>query len=146
MNNLEKNKLIAAFMGYPYYYEDVYHSFGGPIEGDILELGNIVCKTRPIIYESHGLRMIAGEDYVRIPYRWYDRSWDWLMPVVEKINEEIPKCIPNNVILPDYMVKMKNMYLFRFNDPYQITISEIYKCCYQFIKWYKENYEPEVAD
>ena len=144
MDSLQKNLLIANFMGYPYYRQDVYEHVGGPIEGDAISVGDVVCKTMPVLYESHGLRFIASNDYRRIPAWWYDKSWDELMPVIQKINEEIPKCIPNNVILPYYMIKMKGMYLFRFNDPYEITISEVYECCYQFIKWYKENYQNEL--
>lgn len=148
MNNLQKNKLIAEFMGYPYYYEDMYHAYGGPIEGDILEIGDIICKDKPTIYKSHGLNMIADEDYTRVPNRWYDKSWDELMPVVQKINELIPKCIPNNVILPDYMMKMKDLRFFGFRDrePFKINITEVYECCLQFIVWYEENCKPEVAD
>lgn len=142
METLKNNLLIAEFMGYPFYYQDMYQHFGGPIEGDILEVGDIVSKTRAATYESHGLRFIASEDYRRVPMKWYDRSWDELMLVVQKINEVIPKCIPNNVILPDYMVKMKSLHFFGFNDrePFKLDISEIYGYCLEFITWHKENY------
>jgi hypothetical protein len=85
------NKLIAAFMGFPFYYENLFHAYGGPIEGDILELGDIICRDEATIYESHGMMMIADEDYTRVPYRWYNRSWDELIPVIQKIAKEHPK-------------------------------------------------------
>ena len=61
MNTQENNKLIAEFMG---------HKLG--LDGD--GMGEPQCR----IYEK-GLGTKRIEDT-------YSKSWDWLMPVVEKIN------------------------------------------------------------
>jgi hypothetical protein len=98
-----RNLVIAEFMGYPYYFEDMYHAYGGPIEGDILEVGDIICKTRPTTYESHGLRMIADEDYTRVPNRWYDQSWDELIPVIQKLRGVLPK---ESVYLDKFLITL----------------------------------------
>ena len=71
----------------------------------------------------------------------FHKSWDWLMPVVEKINQKIPECIPNNVILPDYMFKMKMLRMFNFEGNTG-SMTEIYDYCLEFLKWY---YAPKVA-
>lgn len=116
-----RNLVIAEFMGYPYYFENMYHSYGGPIEGDILEVGDIICKTQPSLYESHGLNMIADADYTRVPNRWYDQSWDELIPVIQKLREVLPK---ESVSLDKFLVTL--------------DIKIVWKEVLNFIEWYNE--------
>lgn len=55
----------------------------------------------------------------------YDTSWDWLMPVVEKIRvycSENPKKVKGEDIV--------------MNLPITATISEVYSESVEFIKWY----------
>ena len=118
---LKINKLIAAFMGYPYYYENLYHSFGGPIEGDIMEVGTVICKDKPAIYESQGLTFIADADYTRVPYRWYDRSWDELIPVIEYVRKVLPR---ESVSLDKFIITL--------------DIEKVWKEVANLIIWYNE--------
>jgi hypothetical protein len=82
-----RNLIIAEFMDFPYYYENMHHDY----DGLILGVGNIICKTKPKIYENNGLNIIVDEDYTRVPNKWYDQSWDELIPVIQKLREDLPK-------------------------------------------------------
>ena len=52
----------------------------------------------------------------------YHSSWDWLMPIVEKI-EQVNEGVPKELI---------NLSLFSYRE-------EVYKAVVEFIKWYNEN-------
>lgn len=52
----------------------------------------------------------------------YHKSWDWLMPVVEKI-EQVHEGVPQELI---------KLSLFS-------TIDEVYNAIIEFIKWYNKN-------
>ena len=58
----ENNKLIAEFMGIKF-DKGTFYNMGYDVDGD----GNL--------YRSYELK--------------YHTSWDWLMPVIKKINEQI---------------------------------------------------------
>lgn len=107
MNTLENNKLIAEFIGGKMKVEN-YHGI------NIIEIDN---KT----FDLNGLK--------------YHSSWDWLMPVVEKIWS-----ITNN---------RGSLFYFEVNDELTIYGKEessmdsnkgnCYSAVVEFIKWYNKN-------
>jgi hypothetical protein len=68
METIEGNKIIAEFMGAP--YDSKYDCFD---------------------YENASFNPISSERYLSVNRIKYHSSWDWLMPVVEKIEKE-SKC------------------------------------------------------
>lgn len=63
----------------------------------------------------------------------YAISWDWLMPVVKKISQDLPEYTH---ITWEY-ISDKMIYselAFATND-----ISKVFKAVVEFIKWYNEN-------
>jgi len=131
MKNLESNKLIANFMNVqPIQYDEhyqwndgVYFSVSG-VEKD---------KVLQHIYE-----------YVK-----YAESWDWLMPVVEKITsisllDNVNEC--NYIYIGfDYEDNSHYVNLYHGEDA-QINgfsktdkIEAVYAAVVEFIKWYNKN-------
>jgi hypothetical protein len=97
MNTRENNKLIAEFMGLETQRMDTdgYHVlYENPITGD---------------YEGEG-------------HLDYDESWDWLMPVVKKIEQTVEGVPP------------QLLHLSLFSEH-----REIYNAVVEFIEWYNEN-------
>ena len=88
------NKLIAEFMGVHEIMHDGYSEY------------DFDDNTLDVVHQKH-LR--------------YHTSWDWLMPVVEKI-EQVHEGVPQELI---------NLSLFS-------TIDEVYKAVVEFIKQYKK--------
>ena len=114
MTIIEGNKLIAEFMGWeksPY-----------PNTPDKLYRDDDKNEKQLSIHVSQLL---------------YHSSWDWLMPVVDKIGNKIIKynLTPNNVIFRveeddsfDVVVKTNGNLL-----------NATWEACVQFIQWYNEN-------
>lgn len=103
------NELIAEFMGFKYYADYGHH--------------------RDVYYEEAVIDP-ADPDFVQTPH-WND-SWDWLMPVVEKIHklwEQYP--------IVDWQ---NDKEMFHFTEVVAIPVSEkievVYKAVVEFIKWY----------
>jgi len=93
---MKDNKLIAEFMG---------HKLG--LDGD--GMGEPQCR----IFEN-GLGTKRIEDT-------YDKSWDWLMPVVDEI-EQVNEGVPE---------QMLHVSLYS-------TIDEVYEAVVEFIKTYND--------
>ena len=93
MNTQENNKLIAEFMG--------------------LSIKEGVC------YYTDEDDMFPMGIEVEEPYLPYDDSWDWLMPVVERIEQVIQGVPPQMLHLSLYS-----------------TIDEVYQAVVEFIKEY----------
>jgi len=91
MNTIENNKLIAEFMG------EKFTDSSGVVQG----------LNYKLIEKKHG----EGNNGFR-----FHTSWDWLMPVVEKI-EQVHEGVPQELI---------HLSLFS-------TIDEVYKAVVQFI-------------
>ena len=71
----------------------------------------------------------------------YSESWDWLMPVVEKI-ETLGFLIHIDTIdgVKVFNPKTKDMIFVTFTArEYTSKIRETYKAVVEFIKWYNEN-------
>ena len=116
---VENNKLIAEFMGTP-------NSIGGNIPfiyeiGEPLPFSSIICTNENILDEI--LREVDEFGSELTPYiTWYHNSWDWLMPVVEKI-----------LIISNELNNIEKFSVITDQVPY---INEVYKAVVEFIKWY----------
>jgi len=126
MNTIENNKLIAEFMGFKFH----------DIDGSCYCVnGDKYIKPKSLI------RLDKGEKLE------YDTSWDWLMPVVEKI-ESLPE-------VDEFMIKYDSVYktievqiLPSFKDSFERIcnfmpleepkIATVYNTCIEFIKWYNQ--------
>jgi hypothetical protein len=119
MNTQENNKLIAEFMGW-----------------DILSPTTIP----PNLHLSN-LEVDNGE----IPNFKFHSSWDWLMPVVEKINNSFVEYEHNDKGIVNGLVKGKDGEWVDdkikrvHNAVLQFNIKEIYNAVVEFIKWHNLN-------
>lgn len=73
----------------------------------------------------------------------YHTSWDWLMPVIEKISnykyEDFDTAYPRTF----GMIGEKGIPMFRFNRHHlfqeKTLIESAHMACIEFIKWYNQN-------
>ena len=76
----------------------------------------------------------------------YDTSWDWLMPVVEKIGELYKKAFPTNEIFIQKILAhedpIEKEYIDVISTSICTPISEVYTEVIKFIKWYNEKKVP----
>jgi len=98
MKTEESNKIIAEFMGMVFYPKTSIHFPKGTFE-DREGIGHCAEKGTP-----------------------YNSSWDWLMPVVEKIEQE-------HQGVPQQMLYV-NLYS---------RLEEVYEAVVEFIIWYNQN-------
>lgn len=125
---IEGNRLIAEFMGF--YITEFNGSY------------HFVCKERK---KPEHLNQ-AWE--FRLEEAKYHSSWDWLMPVVEKIGQSVNVMIQVKICrfsrrFMEAKKFMKENGLNSFEDVDPITehnestfIGNIWLCCVDFIKWY----------
>lgn len=67
----------------------------------------------------------------------YSVSWDWLMPVVEKIDKMMPEIkIPEDLKTLEDGDHLANHYMEVVALPLSTHISEVYQAVVEFIKWY----------
>jgi hypothetical protein len=115
---LEGNKLIAEFMGGAYNKQN---------DDFMFVLGNCPTKHASCIWDSILLQ--------------YDASWEWLMPVVEKIgalpniNVNISSFDGCNIYDDDYKNTAKGMRIFAKGD----LIKSVWLAVVEFIKWFNQN-------
>ena len=141
---LAGNKLIAEFMGYTIVNNDVLI----PLEKDSW------------FYETYAFTQNRGTMYFGIPfYRVavedisYHKSWDWLMPAVDKIvNIELKisprihrmyfntfRCRKSNSTECIYKIRLHSDFKdVEFKDESNCEIDSTYKVILQFINWYKK--------
>jgi len=79
----------------------------------------------------------------------YAKSWDWLMPVVEKINSNVNHYIHNGIpetgkkyncavyVCKDFKTQSRNRLIEIDDNTSQIDVT--YRAVVEFIKWYEEN-------
>lgn len=136
---IENNKLIAEFMGLPTRISKGTTYYG--ICDEISEMQSIG--------EWAGISVIENEDTPEektlygqsIDELKYHTSWDWLIPVVEKIEKQLDE---NNYHL---IVKIENTYCSILKEDGEEIIGfaeknkleATYKAVAEFIKWYNKN-------
>ena len=122
-NIIENNKLIAEFMGIDFMNNNI---FINRLPKDFLT------------YSDN--------------YRCFHNAWDWLMPVVEKIEtiSEFDK-LPEFFIMYDNREEFKGWYwsieipkkfnkeCYKHNNREKTKIEAYYNSCIEFIKWYNNH-------
>lgn len=118
MNTLENNRLIAEFEGFETYEQNGYVM---------------------VHYSDDNVRTIVDTHY--------HSSWDWLMPVVEKINDLTDDwghthdfTIGNRMVWIDPYIG--DRFFFSGDNPEdkkEPMISKVYRGVVKFIKWYNKN-------
>jgi hypothetical protein len=100
---MKNNILIAEFMGYEIFYR--------PISSGFIEISDTeLCDVDDLEFYS---------------------SWDWLMPVVQKI-ESLSK--EEKVI--NWSRQNKNIFDFKLTE---CKIKSVFIACIEFIEWYNKN-------
>lgn len=104
MTTIEGNKLIAEFMGYTKRHINWFNA------------------------DQYKVNRWMSENELK-----YHSSWDWLIPVVEKISKEL-ECkfhLYNTYLLEDD--SRKDFLVFR------LSLDELFSACVEFINWYNTN-------
>ena len=164
---IEGNKLIAEFMGYKYFESNVCNDAGMddvysklPIEvftdednckwfADLPNPDYQICKKNnkwnPAL-KNLSWATLNFSQYMQGQLK-YNSSWDWLMPVVEKIEKETDAvfqiykravvCIYdyNKWQLDESLIDLRKQYNIRENT----KIEAVWLAVVEFIKWYNQN-------
>lgn len=129
MEKIEKNKLIAEFMG---------------VFDKILSTGNIHSwSDAPFYYTTEDTKEKVIKNICK--YSKYDSDWNWLMQVVEKIHSMQSYGVlinPNGTYIQDEDDKVICMTFKNEEVNGEIisssNIEATFNCCVEFIKWYNE--------
>lgn len=75
--------------------------------------------------------------------RWKHDSWDWLMPVVQKINTLYCEAFQNDTVVKKILIgyKMEEIighYIDVVALPISTPIEEVHQNVVKFIRWYNE--------
>jgi hypothetical protein len=124
MDRVEKNKLIAEFMG----AKQAYIPFVTPKDMDFHMYGVIEC-----IEDGENEKTLFLPEEME-----FDTSWDWLMPVVEKIESLgfdvfINTCVCRITDVGQDV--LEDIETFDYENKKRAT----YQAVVQFIIWYNQN-------
>lgn len=121
---LEGNDLLAKFMGMT--YEDSWSRLWKPnINITPPEFFNYLCEQ-------------MGD------YKWYidelkfNLDWNWIMPVVEKI-EKLPEILSFDIFSCDVIVQLNSGRMLMEDCAKQPKLQAVYKACIRIIKEHNEN-------
>jgi len=126
METIEGNKLIAEFMK-PQHYDKRRKDF--PFPFPVIE---IVPAEHLMGYghvpEGEIKHFHGGPDMMK-----YHSSWDWLMPVVEKISKDYSWYCSNESGKWQIIIDIASINIVA-EDLFEVT----YKVCIDFIEWYNK--------
>jgi len=122
---IENNRIIALFMGAKPYY----------LDNDVL--------TYPMMENPAQSKNLTTTHHVN-DLR-YHLSWEWIMPVIEKIEQLYKKSFPNNEDFKRIFFEEKKLPNAEFMNvialPLSTSIDEVYKEVIKFITWYNNKKE-----
>ncbi len=125
MNTIEQNKLIAEFMGFEKTF--IRSEKGMPYDYTLPNGFDLIKETETTI-EGQWCEVLQEQDYCMVSDLKFGTSWDWLMPVVEKID-----------LIDSYQMTRETMKNIGLSVP---KIELVYEYVVQFIQWYNENKKP----
>jgi hypothetical protein len=95
----------------------------------IAEFNNESCIINDVPYFLH--RLNKNDDPLEAWFGHYHESWDWLMPVVEKIDN----IYSTTSLTHKQEVRFERILNLKITD----KIETVYKAVVEFIKWYNSN-------
>lgn len=124
-NLIENNKLIAEFMGAKY------------------EINNSKLPINKLWLPMHGICKYNTIELGSGKVLKYHSSWDWLMPVVQKINiiDDYRFSIQIDTMDTTILDGKNNAIIFKSDckwNPNEL-INSVYEAIIEFIKWYNKN-------
>ena len=124
MKTIENNKLIAEFMG---------------VFDKILSTGNIHSwSDAPFYYTTEDTREKVIKNISK--YSKYSKDWNWLMEVVEKIENLSKEGETYMFSITKFSARVTYKGSRIVDLPIDNTkIEAVYNACVEFIKWYNEN-------
>lgn len=122
---IEGNRLIAEFMGWQKHINTE----------DTWWFPNLY----PFYNDGH------GETTYHITEARFHESWDWLMPVVEKI-EDLDLGLPDVLITGHVCIITNNLYDLRIDIPGDSKLDATWQAIVKFIEWLNSEQGAEVSD
>lgn len=140
----ENNKLIAEFMGCkPIYTDHSEYKEDGTMIYDFNGDGTpwiIETWTRPQWYNDEIYKIYGYGAYTMKESMLYHKSWDWLMPVVEKIHQEGYEVLIGRISCQiNEMTDRDNPICAMVCGDTTKKIEIVYECIVQFINLYNTN-------
>lgn len=153
MSTTENNKLIAEFMEF---HEAIVRSHKGVKYDYNIPNGFELIKETETTIESQWCEILMEQDYCMVEDLKFHSSWDWLMPVVEKIEtielegSHIIEGEPYHNVNFGVFIKPDNTHINLYGD---MTVweqfiepkfdglgrlSATYNAVIEFIKWYNQ--------
>ena len=128
---IEGNKLIAEFMGFQK-CNCIRNENGKYYDYYLSDKFELIKEVKICIEGEHGFGL-ENQDMCFIEDLKFHSSYDWIHPVVVKINELIGfKTI-------DECTDFENhMFTIIFGMKFRTPIEEVFGICVEFIKWYNE--------
>lgn len=150
MNVTESNKLIATFMGWKYCDNDLVFISNTPTIGHTATtFSGWVKEDQP--YTKGVPLVVVKENRSKIEYLrklQYHLSWDWLMPVVDKIEQDLEEEFRVVTYEEECYIWQKTVnqeLLVKFLEFVGVCghskIDATYKAVVSFILWYNEQKE-----
>lgn len=104
-------------------------------EQEIIEGNKLIAKFMGGLIHARNATKIwvrfDDKDFVRLSTLKYNKNWNSLMPVIEKLNTSIP-----NLDKSIYVLEQKDCF---WDLKITSDINIVYKAVVEFIKWYNEN-------
>ena len=131
---IEGNKLIAEFMGIKE-VQSSYDSYGQLTP---------IWYTKNDVFKSN-VYSVPNKSFAEfLKKAKYSSSWDWLMPVVEKINKDYVFDVSRNYVriydINDYNEQDDTIYvIYQFLCDDKKLIDLVWLGVVEFIKWYNKN-------
>lgn len=127
MKTEESNLIIADFMGWEVWGTEKKY------------------REVPLFWFGHeNFEAMCGTDME------FRESWDWLMPVIERVEEAVEKEIEGTQVAYYYLSLGEIRILFLDGSSLKIVPDKKlprkernYQCCVKFIKWYEANVRSE---
>jgi len=116
-------------------------------EDEIIEGNMLIAEfmsVSQVSAENGHFYYVNGDSYKELRYH---SSWDWLMPVVEKINKMNAAIVinPHNVNITTHVIdhllqddSYLKQYFFKPSGHNYTPIEAVWQCVVEFIKWYNE--------
>lgn len=139
---LENNKIIAEFIGFKRYYPNMtaksdlsnlyYYPYFDKVFHESLYVSEVSINGQMGLYKTYNIK-----NRIHLKNMQFNKSWDWLMPVLCKIEDLGYEADMFNDIC--VISNKNNKDIFRITKSGSSRIVALYNCILEFIKRYNND-------